>query len=136
MNSSALSKSLDDRVRDGSDCSAVDLQRKEGTEVVDRYEEVLVAVLSHTLDKYPAYVFPESLLPASKPEIARCLKSLWAEPGNEEDKKLLEARMGLLKQFVPDTEAYERNIVIIKQFEHDLELLIRARRAHSQASFD
>jgi len=77
--------------------------------IYQEYGKVLETVMQDTLTKYPAFVFPKSLLPYPKNKITEALREASKYTNDPEMVKILESGLVYLDSFIEDKEANEKN---------------------------
>ena len=77
--------------------------------VIHQYSEVLEGIEQEPSEKYPAGVYPQSLLPYPKELIREALKSSLRSTEDEQLKETLKKGLVFLDDFVEDTEANKEN---------------------------
>lgn len=87
---------------------------KQIEKTVHEYGRVQVEVMQDVKAKYPAFVFPQSLLPYSKEEIREALDTSILLLGDGEIKEALKASAVVLDCFIDDKEASAKNAEVLK----------------------
>ncbi|MFA5169129.1 MAG: hypothetical protein WC420_00065 [Candidatus Paceibacterota bacterium] len=82
--------------------------------IIHQYGKVLEKVGRETIKKYPAVVYPQSLLPYPKVVIEEALKDGLIYVEDEEMKENIKGCLGSLVAFIDDEEANIRNSKILK----------------------
>jgi len=80
--------------------------------IIRAYGDLLVRVSEDDKDKYPACVYPESLLPILKSALAKLLAVEIQSSSDADERRVLETRLALLDDFVDDQQANEQNAAI------------------------
>jgi hypothetical protein len=85
-------------------------------EIVRTYGKTVETISPDIPTKYPAMVFPQSLLPFSKEEIREAL-NVFIEYTNQDEKitESLKATAYMLTLFIEDEEANKRNELFLKR---------------------
>ncbi len=86
----------------------------ESEKIIHEYGKVLEKIGLETLQKYPACVYPESLLPYPREIIKRALEDGLRSAQDESMQKSMKACLSALTMFINDDEAIERNEKILK----------------------
>lgn len=76
------------------------------------YGKLIEDLMKETKTKYPAFVFPISLLPASKEDITEVLEEMERQAAESNDETGVNAAASgrvYLEQFIADEDAYKRN---------------------------
>jgi hypothetical protein len=85
---------------------------KEMEKIIHEYGKVVVDVMSEGRKRYPAFVFPVSMLPASKAEIGEAYEEgirQAQESGNTDMESSLSGSLAFLDQFINDEDAQRQN---------------------------
>ena len=122
MGSTKAIEEIDDWVKDkeqeeGKEWSRVYRDIIQTENLVHQYGKVQEQVGKQMLTRYPAMVFPKSLLPASKSDIQEALRKAieiieYTNYTEDEQKKIVESlrsSLSFLDRFIPDEEANKRN---------------------------
>jgi len=88
------------------------LQKTEA--IIHEYGKVLEKVGQETIQKYPALVFPKSLLPYPKEVIEKALEESLRYYDDEKIKGSIKFSLGSLVGFIDDEEANKRNSEMLK----------------------
>lgn len=80
--------------------------------VVRALGDVFVTVSETDVAKYPAGVYPESLLPISRPALEKLLRIKIGDSSGVEERQMLERSLALLDGFISDQQAYEQNAAL------------------------
>lgn len=85
---------------------------KEAEKIVQEYGGVIAKVMAEVKTKYPAMVFPSSVLPASKADIKEAF-DMFLEPGSfdlpDEQRSSMSQIYMFLDRFIDDEDAKEKN---------------------------
>lgn len=85
---------------------------KEAEKIVQEYGGVIAKVMAEVKTKYPAMVFPSSMLPASKADIKEAF-DMFLEPGSfdlpEEQRSAMSSTYAMLDRFIDDEDAKAKN---------------------------
>ena len=84
---------------------------KQAKNIISKYGKVVENI---GIEKYPAAVFPLSLLPYPKETIKTALELFLLYSENENQKETIKAGLDWLDGFIDDTEANKRNDKIFK----------------------
>jgi hypothetical protein len=85
---------------------------KEAEKIVQEFGGLIATVMPQVKTKYPAMVFPSSMLPASKADIKEAY-DMFLEPGSfefsDEERNSLETTYMMLDRFIDDEDAKAKN---------------------------
>ena len=82
---------------------------EQAAKIINEYGKVLETAGEKTIEKYPALVFPESLLPYPKEIIEQAAEVFLHHSVNENAGKSIKGGLAFLPAFIDDEEANERN---------------------------
>ena len=80
--------------------------------IIRLYGDLLVKVSEHDKEKYPAGVYPGSLLPIPKPALAKLLALEIEHATDANESGVLERGLALLDGFIDDEQANEQNAMM------------------------
>jgi hypothetical protein len=84
----------------------------EMNDIKNEYGKLIENVMQETQTKYPAFVFPISLLPASKADITEALEEMERQAADSKDQEgvnIASSARLYLEQFIADEDAYQKN---------------------------
>jgi len=102
-----------------------DLQKTEA--IVHEYGKIQEKVAQEIMTKYPAVVFPKSLLPYPKERIQKALEEALRYTGDEKMAENIKSCAVFLENFIEDEEANKRNNDLLDNKEYQ-----KAIKKHSQ----
>jgi hypothetical protein len=87
---------------------SIDLQATANA-IIRTFGDVLVTVSKTEVEKYPAGVYPVSLLPIPRPALEKLLKIEIDDSSSAEERQMLERSLALLDGFIDDQRANDQN---------------------------